>query len=39
MFMAFAVLLWAFEIVPAKDECGKDIPVDVDGYLDNGMLQ
>lgn len=38
MFLAFAVLLWAFEIVPAKDESGKDISVDVDGYLDNGML-
>jgi cytochrome P450 len=39
MFIAFAILLWALEVVPAKDECGKDIPVDVDGYLDNGMLQ
>jgi cytochrome P450 len=39
MFIAFAVLLWAMEIVPAKDEDGKDIPVDVDGYLDSGMVQ
>ncbi|KAI9457602.1 cytochrome P450 [Lactarius psammicola] len=38
MFIAFAVMLWASEVVPAKDECGKDIPVDVDGYLDSGML-
>jgi len=38
MFIAFAVLLWASEIVPAKDESGQDIPVDVDDYLDNGML-
>jgi cytochrome P450 len=39
MFIAFAVILWAMQIVPAKDEDGKDIPVDVDGYLDSGMLQ
>lgn len=38
MFIAFAVILWAMKIVPAKDEDGKDIPVDVDGYLDSGMV-
>lgn len=38
MFIAFAVMLWASEVVPAKDERGKDIPVDVDGYLDSGMV-
>ena len=36
MFIAFAVILWAMEIAPAKDEHGRDIPVDVDGYLDSG---
>ena len=39
MFIAFAVILWAMEIVPAKDEDGKDVPVDVNGYLDSGMVQ
>jgi cytochrome P450 len=39
MFIAFAVILWAMEIKPDKDEDGKDIPVDVDGYLDSGMVQ
>ena len=39
MFIAFAVILWAMELAPAKDEHGRDIPVDVDGYLDSGMVQ
>jgi cytochrome P450 len=39
MFIAFAVMLWAMELRPAQDERGRDIPVDVDGYLDSGMLQ
>jgi cytochrome P450 len=39
MFIAFAVMLWAMQIVPAKDENGREIPVDVDDYIDNGMVQ
>jgi len=39
MFIAYAVILWAMDIVPAKDEDGKDIPVVVDEYLDSGMVQ
>ena len=39
MFIAFAVMLWAMELAPAKDEYGRDIPVDVDDYLDSGMVQ
>ncbi|KAH9992003.1 cytochrome P450 [Russula compacta] len=38
MFIAFAVILWAMELAPAKDELGRDIPVDVDDFLDSGML-
>ncbi|KAI9464785.1 cytochrome P450 [Russula earlei] len=38
MFIAFAVMLWAMELAPAKDGCGRDVPVDVDGYVDNGMV-
>jgi len=38
MFIAFAVMLWAMELAPAKDEYGREIPVDVDGYVDNGMV-
>jgi cytochrome P450 len=39
MFIAYAVMLWAMKLVPDKDEDGGDIPIDVDGYLDNGMVQ
>jgi cytochrome P450 len=39
IFIAFAMVLWAMELVPAKDEHGRDIPIDVDGYLDSGMVQ
>jgi hypothetical protein len=39
MFIAFVVILWAMEIMPDKDDDGKDIPVDVDGYLDSGLVQ
>ncbi|KAH9994663.1 cytochrome P450, partial [Russula vinacea] len=38
MFIAYAVMLWAMKLVPDKDEDGRDIPVDVDGYLDSGMV-
>ncbi|KAI0260782.1 cytochrome P450 [Gloeopeniophorella convolvens] len=38
MFIAFAVMLWAMEISPTKDKYGKDVPVDVDGYTDSGMV-
>ncbi|KAI0300121.1 cytochrome P450 [Multifurca ochricompacta] len=38
MFIAFAIVLWAMKLVPVKDEYGMDIPVDVNGYLDEGML-
>ena len=39
MFIAFALMLWAMDLVPAKDEHGKDIPVNVNDYVDSGMLQ
>jgi hypothetical protein len=39
MFIAFAVMLWAMKLVPAEDEHGRDIPVDVGAYLDSGMVQ
>jgi cytochrome P450 len=39
MFISFAVMLWAMEIVPVKDEYGEDVPVDVDDYVDSGMVQ
>jgi cytochrome P450 len=39
MFIAYAVMLWAMDLAPGKDEQGRDVPVDVDGYLDSGMVQ
>ena len=30
MFIAYAVMLWAMDLAPGKDECGRDAPVDVD---------
>jgi hypothetical protein len=30
MFIAYTVMLWAMDLAPGKDECGRDAPVDVD---------
>ncbi|KAI0066939.1 hypothetical protein BV25DRAFT_1912281 [Artomyces pyxidatus] len=36
LFIDVAITLWACEFEPAKDELGDPIPIDVDGWLDQG---
>ncbi|KAI9451954.1 cytochrome P450 [Russula earlei] len=38
LFIDFAVMLWACTFKPGKDESGKDIPIDVDGRIEHGVV-
>ena len=38
LFIDFAMMLWACAIEPGKDENEKTIPIDVDGYIEDGLL-
>ena len=37
LFIEVAMTLWACNIEPGKDEHGNFVPVDVDGWVDNGI--
>ncbi|KAI0036365.1 cytochrome P450 [Vararia minispora EC-137] len=38
LFINIATLLWAATIAPAKSADGTEIPIDVDGFVDDGMI-
>ncbi|KAH9058135.1 cytochrome P450 [Lactarius vividus] len=38
LFIDIAMVLWACNIEPGKDEHGNVIPIDVDGWVDDGVL-
>ncbi|KAI0056020.1 cytochrome P450 [Artomyces pyxidatus] len=39
MFIAMATMLWAMEISPAKDEHGREIPLNIEGSVCNAAAQ
>ncbi|KAI0066947.1 cytochrome P450 [Artomyces pyxidatus] len=38
LFVNIAVVLWACTLEPAKDDRGEAIPIDVDGWIDVGLV-
>jgi cytochrome P450 len=38
LFINFAVLLWATKIEPKKDASGRPVPLDLDGWVDVGLV-
>ncbi|KAI0066942.1 cytochrome P450 [Artomyces pyxidatus] len=38
LFIDIAMVLWACNLEPAKDACGNPIPIDVDGWVDHGLV-
>jgi len=38
LFINLAMLAWAFTLRPGKDEDGKEIPIDVDGCIEDGLV-
>jgi cytochrome P450 len=38
LFICIAMVLWALQLECARDENGKEIPVDLEAYVDTGMI-
>ncbi|KAI0051065.1 cytochrome P450 [Auriscalpium vulgare] len=38
LFMDMALMLWAFKMEPAKNAAGEVVPLDVDSFVDSGLV-
>ncbi|KAA1470684.1 cytochrome P450 [Dentipellis sp. KUC8613] len=38
LFIGIAMILWALNIEPAVDEKGNELPLDLDGYINDGVV-